>query len=82
MKLKSSRRAFFPARRAGHPSALTSFTRMPVCKKAGKEHPLPPEKLFSYLTAPVIPSAKLFCKQKKIITVGKVQNSTASISTP
>lgn len=37
---------------------------------------------FSYFTAPVIPSVKLFWKQKKMIAVGIVQMNTPSISTP
>ena len=37
---------------------------------------------YLYLTAPVIPSAKLFWKKKKMTTVGIVQISTPSISIP
>lgn len=36
----------------------------------------------SYLTAPVIPSAKLFCKQKNTMAVGMVQINTPNISIP
>ena len=35
-----------------------------------------------YFTAPAIPLAKLFCKHRKIIAVGRVQINTPSINMP
>ena len=35
-----------------------------------------------YFTAPVIPSANAFCRQKNTIAVGRVQIKTANISIP
>lgn len=36
----------------------------------------------AYFTEPVIPSVKLFCRQKKTMAVGIVQMNTPSISIP
>lgn len=38
--------------------------------------------LSHHLTAPVIPLAKLFCRQRKIIAVGSVQIKTPNINMP
>ena len=59
-------------------SVAVSYTHLDVYKRQAQDRIL---SLF-YLTAPVIPSAKLFCRQKNTIAVGKVQISTPSISIP
>ena len=59
----------------------------PFCKKEGSLRLLPffsiqTILLIHYFTAPAIPLAKLFCKHRKIIAVGRVQINTPSISIP
>ena len=70
-----------------HPFLFSSFWNFiffDLLKKGGYSSKYPPFLFdsFSYFTAPVIPSVKLFWKQKKMIAVGIVQMNTPSISTP
>ena len=65
-------------------SSFWNFIFFDLLKKGGYSSKYPPFLFdsFSYFTAPVIPSVKLFWKQKKMIAVGIVQMNTPSISTP
>ena len=63
-----------------HSFLITSLVITKVRRISDLQYP--PFFVFSYLTAPVIPSVKLFWKKKKMIAVGIVQISTPSISIP